>query len=190
MWRNWSAVQIRDCSEAPTAVGVSNSALIFDTDVVFVRVFPIDNASQRLVIDILKPRNFRLRDYLLLAGLKAESRVIDKMYSVLCWPHMAYDVDTAVKDRLSCARHSHNKYKQCRIRRLPSSGPIEYLAMNVLGPLLKTKSGNQFIEMLTDHYSYLTMVTRIAGTRAMTVPAILVDDWISNFGELTTVQTD
>lgn len=64
------------------------------------------------------------------------------------------------------------------------------MAIDILRPLLKTKSGNQFIEVLTDRYSKLTKVVPAALITAISLATIFVNHCLSNFCFTMTVLTD
>lgn len=55
---------------------------------------------------------------------------------------MADDVYVAVGDNHSCARNCLTNSIQRKIRLLQPFEPLDYVSMDILGPLPKTKSGS------------------------------------------------
>lgn len=82
------------------------------------------------------------------------------MYDVLrrffYWPHIANDVYKTVKYCRSCAINRKINNKQRKLCRFLPSGPLKFVAMDMLRPVAETKSGSQFIVLLTDKRSKLT----------------------------------
>lgn len=65
--------------------------------------------------------------------------------------HMANDVHNVVRRCRSCASnrgtiYSHHKHMQL----FPANGPIEFVSIDILGPLPKTTKGNQFVLVMKD----------------------------------------
>lgn len=65
-------------------------------------------------------------------------------------------VYTAVADCQFCAAQCTRTRHQKRLRLFPTTGPLEILAMNILGSLSKTKSDDQCVNILPDQYTKLT----------------------------------
>lgn len=66
---------------------------------------------------------------------------------------MANDVRTTLKDCRSCAHDGYQGNHKCNFQLLPATGPIEFLAVGISGPLLRTTSGNQRLVIKTEIYS-------------------------------------
>jgi hypothetical protein len=73
------------------------------------------------------------------------------------WPHMTKDVyetvrkcDASARNRISERRHTNF------LQLFPAKGPLESVAMDILGPLPRTKHGNRFLLVVADRYTKVT----------------------------------
>ena len=73
------------------------------------------------------------------------------------WPGMFQD---CISVSMSCAECAKNRVKLKRHRTplqlFPAHAPLEFVAMDILGPLVETKEGNCFLLAVTDRFSKLT----------------------------------
>ncbi|CAN8064065.1 unnamed protein product [Agarophyton chilense] len=77
---------------------------------------------------------------------------------------MAHDVYTFVGQCESCVRtrggiRKHRKY----LMLFPAAGPLEFVAIDLIGPLSKNKNGYQHILVITDRFSKLTRAIPLKG---------------------------
>lgn len=77
-----------------------------------------------------------------------------------------------------------------KLRLFPPCGPLEYVAMVVLGLWPKTKSRNKFFFVITDQYLKVTKAISRARVAATAVAKIFVDHRISNFGTSSKILTN
>lgn len=106
----------------------------------------------------------------------------DSMHCEFYWARMANDVYTLVKDCRDCAR---NHAKQTRTRSLklfPASGPLGFIAMDILEPPPKSTHENQLVVVMTDRHSKLTRAVPTTQTTALHVASIFYDHWIIPYG--------
>lgn len=68
----------------------------------------------------------------------------------LYWPYMANEVYKKVGTCHECAIKRDGLKRKHHLKLLPASGPLEFVAMNILGPLAKETSGKQFIFVITN----------------------------------------
>lgn len=54
----------------------------------------------------------------------------------------------------------------------PLSGPLEFFAINILGPLTKTKQENKFTIVTTDRYTKLTRARPVPKTATPNVAMV------------------
>lgn len=57
-----------------------------------------------------------------------------------------------VRDRRECAHSELLEKHRNPIQLCMACGPLDFVAMNILGPLLKTSNRNQFELVMTDRY--------------------------------------
>ena len=77
------------------------------------------------------------------------------------WPHMASDAFLTVRNCTSCAATRGTLVKnQKDLKLFPAAGPLEFVAMDLLGTLPRTAHGNQHVLVITDRFSKLTRTAR------------------------------
>lgn len=96
---------------------------------------------------------------------------------------MVNDVFYTVLDCQSCAKARGTLTKsQKNFQFFPANGPFKFVAMDILGPLPKTKSGERFIVFITDSYSKLTSAMPMNDTTALLVAACFLNNWVFLYG--------
>ena len=69
-----------------------------------------------------------------------------------------------------------------RLRLFPATRPLESLAIDVLGPLPKTKAGRRFLLVITDRFTKLTQVVALRTTTAYMVATAFCNAWVFKYG--------
>lgn len=72
----------------------------------------------------------------------------------------------------------------------PASGPPKFMAMGMLGPLLRTRRGNMFILIIMDRYANLMRVFSMTRTTATQVVTVFLHFWVIPYGIATYLFTD
>lgn len=107
------------------------------------------------------------------------------MYNVMrwtfYWPPMANDVKATDCNCQSCARNRRKNQRQRKLCLLPLNGPLQFVAIDILGLLPKRKPGNHYVVVMTDRYSEPTKVTPTAKTTVTTAATFLLKGWISSY---------
>lgn len=70
-----------------------------------------------------------------------------------------------------------------KMRFFPATEPLELIAIDILCPLLETKSGNLYNIIMTDHFSKLMKGIPTTKTTAKMRAIIILEHWVSNFGK-------
>ena len=136
-----------------------------------VRFSDIDDSSQ-----IVVPCNLRQRVPFLahdspLQGHPRRTRLYDTLRLQFYWPGMYRDVDEYVTNCNSCAKTDEIRAKaQHRLRLFPSQGPLEDVAMDLIGPLPTTTAGKRFILDITDRFTKLARAAATSETTAAHKP--------------------
>lgn len=128
----------------------------YDNHWILVLTTLLDCAVQTVVPNALCPRLVYLSHYAKLAGHSGERRLHDTMRRELYWLHMASIVYIIINDGCDCARNRVSLKRKCHLKRIPAHRPLKFIAMEILGPLPKTNTGNEFIIFITDLYEKLT----------------------------------
>lgn len=77
----------------------------------------------------------------------------DTMRQELNVPHMENSVYDVVRRCWSCAHMKGTQYThQKKLRLLPAAGPLDFVAMDIFGPLATTRRGKQFVLVIMERY--------------------------------------
>ena len=157
-----------------------------------VRVSPLDGAHQVLVPEKLQPRCLALFHLPRVSGHAGSTKMYDQMRRVVYWTRMAADVSDYVSKCPSCAKKSlRGGRKTTKLSLFPPSSPMEFVAMDILGPLTTTDRGNRFLLVITDRYSKLTRAFPLSTTTADVVAQVFFDGWVaSGYGIPSILLTD
>jgi transposase InsO family protein len=104
---------------------------------------------------------------------------------------MAADVANTVRNCHACARNRiKERNKTSYLKLFPASSPLEYVSIDLLGPLPKTAHGNRFLLVMTDRFSKLTRTVPLRSTTAYVVAKVFCDHWVFTYGPPRHVLTD
>lgn len=76
---------------------------------------------------------------------------------------------------------THRKHQR-HMRLFPATGPLEFIALDILGPIPKTKDGNQYEILITDRYKKLPRAIPVTKTAVPHVAAVVLDHLIIPYG--------
>jgi Integrase zinc binding domain len=95
------------------------------------------------------------------------------------WPRMAAYIADTVRTCTTCAKNRIKERTHTSFLKLfPASAPLEYVAIDILGPLPKTGHGNRFLLVMTDRFSKLTRTVPLRTTTALVCARAFYDDWV------------
>jgi transposase InsO family protein len=104
---------------------------------------------------------------------------------------MAEDVLEAVRQCDACARNRITLSRRTDpLSLFPANAPLDSVAMDILGPLPKTRHGNSFLLVIADRHSKLTRKVSLRVTTALAVAQAFCDHWVFVFGPLVSLLTD
>jgi Chromo (CHRromatin Organisation MOdifier) domain/Integrase zinc binding domain/Integrase core domain len=99
------------------------------------------------------------------------------------WPSMSLDCYEVVKSCLSCAKERINLTRRKKsVTLFPASKSLEFVAIDILGPLPKSVSGNQFILVICDRFSKLVVTVPLKKITALTVAQAFCNHWVFVYG--------
>ena len=131
------------------------------------RKCPYDGQVQIVLPESLRPRVLNLSHHALLAGHPGQTRLYNTVRRTYYWPHMAADTYATVRN---CGRCAKNRIKLRRrtnyLKLFPAREPLESLAMDILGPLTKTKSGCEYLLVICCRFTKLTQVVPLRSVTA------------------------
>jgi hypothetical protein len=119
---------------------------------------------------------------------KTYERIADKMF----WPGMYRDISRYVLSCSRCgARKTYLHHQQTPLGNLPRpSQPFESLGIDTLGPLPKTRQGNQYILAITDYHTRWPIALPMRNQRTPTVAQLLVEHVFCQHGFPATLLSD
>jgi Chromo (CHRromatin Organisation MOdifier) domain/Integrase core domain/Integrase zinc binding domain len=119
------------------------------------------------------------------------TRLFRSMRKRFFWKHMAADVSETIRQCPICAKNWVNERKRTSFLKLfPASSPLEYVSMEIVGPLPKTVHGNRFLLVITDRFSKLTRTVPLRTITALSVAKAFCDAWVFSYGPPRYLLTD
>lgn len=91
---------------------------------------------------------------------------------------MASGAYKTVADRQSCVTQGTGNGHEKKSRLFLAAGRVKFVAMYILGPLLKTKLVNQHLDSLADGYTKLTRVILVTKVASINSSTVFVDYWV------------
>ena len=156
-----------------------------------IRISPVDGAAQTVVPESIKRRVLYLSHYPLLAGHPNGSKMYDSMRRNYYCSVMANGVFQTAKYFRPCAEARGTRYKtQKPMNLFPATKPLEYIAMELLGPFPPTENGSTNILFITDSFSNLAQVTPLSSTTASVVANTLIDNFVIPYGLPVSILSD
>ena len=144
------------------------------------RTSSLDGAVQMLVPKALQSRCMSLFHLPRIAGHPGGTKMYTQMRRSFYWPHMAADISSYVAACPSCVKKSLRiSRKTTRLQLFPPNAPMEFVAMDILGPLTTSTKGNRFLLVVTDRFTKLTRAYPLASTVAEVVAKVFFDGWVA-----------
>jgi Integrase core domain/Integrase zinc binding domain len=107
------------------------------------------------------------------------------------WPRIAEDVYETVRQCDLCARNRiSEKRKTNPLKLFPANGPLKSVAVDILGPLPRTKHGSRFLLVISDRYSKVTKTVPLRTVTALSVARAFCDHWAYVYGPPVSLLTE
>ena len=144
---------------------------------------PLDNLEQIVLTEALRRQAPLLAHYPRMAGHPSGSRVFQTLRRTFYWPSMALDAYNTVRQCSSCKREwislrKHSNY----LRLFPAQAPLEYVAIDILGPLPRTTSKQKYLLCITDRYPKMVRTVPLKNVTAATVATAFCEQWVLHYG--------
>jgi hypothetical protein len=171
-----------ECQRLAALTG-SDSLFDYEDSGVLVRRAPLDGALQIVVPASLQPRVLHLEHFPRTAGHPGVTRMFRSLRKRYFWKSMSADVSETVRQCDVCARNRiKERRKTSPLKLFPASLPLEYVSIDLLGPLPKTAHGNRFLLVMTDRFSKLTRTVPLRTTSALVVAKAFCEHWVFCYG--------
>jgi transposase InsO family protein len=144
-----------------------------------------EGLEPRIVVPIsLRERLMTLYHFPAISGHVGTQRLIQTIYRAWYWPSLSRDVTEFIKRCPSCAaqRLKRGPQRTHKLTIFPPEGPLEFVAMDVLGPLPETKRGNRFCVVMCDRFTKISIAVPTPNQTAETCAQVFVDRWICYYG--------
>ena len=157
-------------------------------DGVLKRTYHPQQGRQPPVKQIVAPDKIRQRILQSLHGSPTgahvgRNKLIDRVRQRFFWVGYQGDISRWCKRCDLCAQAKTGPpRKRAALRQRPVGVPLERMAVDIMGPLPVTESGNEYIMVVGDYYSKWTEAYALKNHTAHTVAENLVERFISRFG--------
>jgi hypothetical protein len=122
-----------------------------------------------------------------LGMFKTSEKLRERFY----WPGWQTDVELWCRQCAGCAARKPPAAKPRAPMVIRASGyPLQRIAIDLLGPLPRTESGNKYIIVIADYFTKWTEAFALPNMEAGTVAAKVVEEFICRFGVPTEIHTD
>ena len=116
-------------------------------------------------------------------GHLGETRTLHKMKQAFYWPRMRDDVQRMCRSCDKCtARKPTLKKTRAPLKQYVVGEPMERMAIDVIGPLPKTKKGNKYVVVIADYFTKWTEAFALPNQEAETVARVLVEEVVCRLG--------
>lgn len=148
-----------------------------------VRRAPLDDRLQIVVPASLRQRTLYLSHYPQASGHPGGTRMYYTLRRTFYWPSMSLDVHTCARQCTSCARERVQLRKHTALMKLfPASKPLEFVGIDILGPLPRASNGSRYLLVITDRYSKITRTVPLRTITAYTVAKAFKSHWVFPYG--------
>ena len=106
------------------------------------------------------------------------------------WPEMDRDIQQWILACDECASRSQHAAKKNVMQKFQTGRPMERVAMDIMGPLPRTTSGNKYILVVGDYFTKWIEAYPIPNQEAKTVADVLTFEFVARFGAPMEIHTD
>ena len=125
------------------------------------------------------------------AGHLGREKTMPKVRERYYWVGMSADVRSYLRQCVVCAQKKGTPKKhRAPLQQLRVGGPLERIAIEVLGPLTETHRGNVYILVVGDYWTKWMEAYPIPDQQAETVASKLVEEFVCRFGVPTELHSD
>jgi Integrase zinc binding domain/Integrase core domain len=160
---------------------LSKDCIAVDDRGLVCRTSPLYGSVQIFMPTSLQGRCLSLYHLPKIAGHPGSKKMYTQLRKYFYWPRMAIDINRYVESCPSCVKKSlRASRKTMQLQLFPPSAPMDFIAMDILGPLTPTDKGNRFLLVVTDRFTKLTRAYPLASTTAEVVAKTFSDGWVAS----------
>ena len=125
------------------------------------------------------------------AGHLGQARTVEKIKTRFYWYKMSQDIKSYCNTCFACAsRKSVNKKRRAPLQQYVVGVPMERVALDILGPLPRTRKGNVYILVISEYFTKWVECYAMRRIDAKTTAALFVEQFVCRFGLPRQVHTD
>ena len=155
-----------------------------ESDGLICRKSVLDGRRQIVVPKKLREHVLALAHLPRLAAHPGSSRMYQNLRRQFYWPSLAFDVRKFVETCPSCAKQKlrPSKHRTTFMKLFPPKRAMEFVGIDLLGPLPVTEDGNRYLLIITDRFSKLTRAIPLKKETANDVAEAFFDHWVAVYG--------
>jgi hypothetical protein len=162
-----------------TGRSVRHPVIDVNDDGIAIGKAPLDGCEQILVPMALRPRFIYLKHYPRSAGHPGVTKMFRSMRNRYSWKKMYREIEDAVRSCEQCARNNvQERTRVNKMQQFTAQEPLQFVAIDILGPLPKTAHGNRFLPVISDRFSKLNRTIPMRTTTALAVAKAFCTHWV------------
>jgi hypothetical protein len=143
----------------------------------------LDDSLQLCIPKVLRERILQLAHHSATAGHPGGRKMYQTLRLSYYWPLMSRDVAEIPKRCTECIRERvGSQSHRAPMQLFPAPGPLEFVAIDILGPLPKTRAGMQYVLVIMDRFSKLVRTVPLKTITADTVCNAFIEEWVHIYG--------
>ena len=163
----------------------------FAVDKSGVLIRTVNRDFQLVVPESLRPRVLNFTHHATLGGAPGGRKLYNTLRKGYYWPSMALDAYATVRNCAECARNRVKlRRKSSTLKLFPAQSPLESVALDILGELIRTPRGNRYLLVIADRFTKLVRTVPLKRITAYSVARAFVHNWIFVYGIPLDVLTD
>lgn len=169
---------------------VNRDCFSLENDLIW-RKNPKTGLRQLLVPQANRDEIMSLSHRIPLAGHQGAERTTQRIKAKYYWHRMSQDITAFVASCPECSQwKKSNRRSRCEMSTFHAGVPMERVHLDFLGPLPKTKNGNEHILVMVDQYTKWVECVPLPSQTAEITARAAVDQFFSRFGIPLQIHTD
>lgn len=143
----------------------------------------VEAYEQIVIPHSLKSRVLHLAHYSQLSGHPGGTKLYLSLRRDFYWPTLAMDCHATAKLCATCARNRVKLWKKKKpLKLFPAKAPLEYVSIDILGELIRSKRGNRYLLVITDRFSKLVKTVPLKRITAPVIARAFIHHWVYYYG--------
>ena len=126
----------------------------------------------------------------ILGGHLGMTRTLEQVSRRFYWPGCRTDLRQWGKECPACAQVKPGPRQRAQLTPMTVGAPMDRVALDIVGELPETSSGNKFILVLSDYFTKWVEAYALPDQTALTVADVVVREFFSRYGVCRTLHSD